>query len=110
MNFPTLASHNQEEAKSILSDDALPANALQRRVFLDVTLLNDYHGKVHTPRESLSQLLHSPLGVYIASISVAGEDLIVRFDIAASDVDFTLHMLISALPDAMIGRLLSRSV
>jgi len=82
----------------------------QQRVFLDVTLQSDCHGKPDTPRERLNQLLHSALGVYIVGTTVAGEDLVVRFDIAATDVDFTLHMLITALPDALIGRLLSRGV
>ncbi|WP_347555714.1 hypothetical protein [Robbsia sp. KACC 23696] len=86
------------------------AAVAQQRVFLDITLQSDCHGKAGSPRDRLSQLLHSALGVYIIGTSVAGENVVVRFDIAAADVDFTLHMLITALPGAMIGRLVSRGV
>jgi len=94
-----------------LTPVATPLDAVARqRVFLDITLQSDCHGKGGTPRDRLSQFLHSALGVYIIGTSVVGENVVVRFDIAATDVDFTLHMLITALPGATIGRLVSRGV
>lgn len=97
-------------SNAFMPQPASRAPSARQRVFLDVTLQSDCHGKPNTPRERLNQLLHSALGVYIVGTTVAGEDLVVRFDIAATDVDFTLHMLITALPDALIGRLLSRGI
>jgi hypothetical protein len=53
-------------------------------------------------------LLRSPLGVYVLDLTMHRECIRVRFDIAANDVDFTLHTLISDLPEAMIGPIETR--
>jgi hypothetical protein len=98
----------RRDTASLPPDRAARTTPFEQRVFLEVTLLSDGHGKPDTARAHLGRLLHSPLGVYIVGTSIAGEDIVVRFDIAASDVDFTLHTLIGVLPDAMIGRLHSR--
>ncbi|KAB0636177.1 hypothetical protein [Burkholderia latens] len=57
----------------------------------------------------LAALLHSPLGVYVASARVVHDVIHVRFDIAPDDLGFTLHMLIAQQADAVIGPVARRS-
>ncbi|MGH8778070.1 hypothetical protein [Paraburkholderia sp.] len=54
-------------------------------------------------RAHLTALLRSPLGVYVTRTDVSGENVRAQLDIAPEDLDFTLHMLVSILPDALIG-------
>ncbi|MFM0378052.1 hypothetical protein PQQ72_13680 [Paraburkholderia strydomiana] len=59
----------------------------------------------------LATLIHSPLGVYIrATTSTKRDEICVTLDIAREDLDFTLHTLISTLPEGTIGTLTTRGV
>ncbi|WP_322012002.1 hypothetical protein [Paraburkholderia sp. J12] len=55
------------------------------------------------PRANLATLLRSPLGVYVVHTEVFRESVRVRFDIAPEDLTFTLHTLLSIVPEATIG-------
>ena len=76
------------------------------RVLLPVILLRQSEDQ---SREQLRALLHSPLGVYVASTEVVRDQLHVLFDIAPDDLDFTMHTLIATLPQATIGPLKRRN-
>ena len=56
-------------------------------------------------RTHLATLLHSPLGVYVSRTNVLRDKICVHLNIAPDDLDFTLHTLITTLPEAMIGTL-----
>lgn len=56
-----------------------------------------------TPDAHLSALLQSPLGVHVIRTDVLRDSVHVALDIAPDDFDFTLHMLIMAVPEAVIG-------
>jgi len=70
------------------------------RLQLPVTLTADTGALAHA---RLAALLHSPLGVYVVSARTVRGVIHVHFDIAAEDLDFTLHMLIAQETDAVIG-------
>lgn len=53
----------------------------------------------------LRSLFHSVLGVYVVDSRIERGEIVVTFDIAIADIDFTLHNLIQDLPEAMIGPL-----
>jgi hypothetical protein len=56
--------------------------------------------------ELLATLIHSPLGVYMrATTTTKRDEICVLLDIAQEDLDFTLHTLISTLPEGTIGTL-----
>jgi hypothetical protein len=75
------------------------------RVLLPVTLRDEADNLAHT---QLVTLLHSPLGVYVVNMETVRDGVRVRFDIAADDLGFTLHTLISTLPEATIGAVMPR--
>ncbi|WP_347814192.1 hypothetical protein [Paraburkholderia sp. BL10I2N1] len=54
-------------------------------------------------RAQLRALLHSPLGVYVASTEIVRDEVRVQFDVALDDLGFTMHALIATLPQATIG-------
>ncbi|WP_230960612.1 hypothetical protein [Burkholderia pseudomultivorans] len=70
------------------------------RVLLPVTLSACSPRAAH---DRLAALLGSPLGVYVAGARTVRNAIHLRFDIAPEDLDFTLHMLIAQLADALIG-------
>jgi hypothetical protein len=72
------------------------------RALLPVTLIHDSE---QAARAQLKLLLHSPLGVYVVGTEVVREGVRVNFAIAPEDLDFTMHALIKALPQALIGSL-----
>lgn len=76
------------------------------RVLLPVILLRQSKDQ---SRAQLRALLHSPLGVYVASTELVRDEVRVQLDIAPEDLDFTMHTLIATLPQATIGRLKRRS-
>jgi hypothetical protein len=55
------------------------------------------------PRAHLATLLRSPLGVYVVHTEVLRESVRVRLNIAPEDLAFTLHTLLSIVPEATIG-------
>ena len=57
----------------------------------------------NTPDTHLSALLHSPLGVYVIQTEPLRDSVRVSLDIAPEDFNFTLHTLMTALPEATIG-------
>ncbi|WP_321869322.1 hypothetical protein [Burkholderia ubonensis] len=59
-------------------------------------------------RARLAALLHSPLGVYVASAHAVRNTIHLQFDIAPEDLDFTLHALIAMEADAVIGPVAQR--
>ncbi|QGZ59163.1 hypothetical protein [Paraburkholderia acidiphila] len=61
-------------------------------------------------RAHLAALLHSPLGVYVAQTAFVHGAMRVQLDIAPEDIDFTMHTLISSVPQATIGALRPRIV
>jgi hypothetical protein len=73
-----------------------------RRVLLPVTLTGNHQSDART---QLKTLLHSPIGVYAVSTEIIRDDVRVQFDIAPEDLGFTLHALMTSLPQAMIGPL-----
>jgi hypothetical protein len=77
------------------------------RVLLPVTLLRE---SADRSRAQLWALLHSPLGVYVASTEVVRDEIRVQLNIAPDDLDFTMHTLIATLPQAMIGPVKRRNV
>jgi len=76
------------------------------RVQMPVTLTGDSAAE---SRAHLKALLHSPLGVYVASTEVVRNQVRLQLDIALDDIDFTMHALITTLPQAMIGPLKRRN-
>jgi hypothetical protein len=54
-------------------------------------------------RANLAALFHSALGVYVSRTEAARDKVRVHFNIAAEDLDFALHTLITTLPEAIIG-------
>ncbi|KHK56535.1 hypothetical protein PI86_12740 [Burkholderia sp. A9] len=77
-----------------------PLSPPRPRLQLPVTLTADSLALAHA---RLAALLHSPLGVYVVSARTVRDVIHVQFDIAAADLDFTLHMLIAQQADAVIG-------
>lgn len=82
-----------------IPDAAPPAH---RRAVLCVTL-NDVEGGERDAR--LRAMFRSALGVYVLDWRIERRCVKIRFDIAADDVDFMMHMLIRDLPEATIGPL-----
>ncbi|MEX3936460.1 hypothetical protein AB4Y32_32600 [Paraburkholderia phymatum] len=74
----------------------LRAPRAQLEVFLTGT-------RPDTLRANLAILFHSPLGVYVSRTEAARNNICVQFNIAMEDIDFTLHTLITTLPEATIG-------
>ncbi|MGF6773438.1 hypothetical protein P3T18_005952 [Paraburkholderia sp. GAS199] len=91
-------------AQSVHRDNVIPFPAARAR--LPVTLP---HPLRDAPGAQLRALLHSPLGVYVASTKTVREGIRVELDIAPDDLDFTLHTLIATLPTALIGPLTRRA-
>jgi hypothetical protein len=77
-----------------------------RRAWLEVVLTAV---NADAARASLTTLLHSPLGVYVAQTALVRGAMRVQLDIAPEDIDFTLHTLMTTLPQATIGALLARN-
>ncbi|HGO6080995.1 hypothetical protein KDX27_25460 [Burkholderia cenocepacia] len=75
------------------------------RLQLPVTLTAGSAAAAHA---RLAALLHSPLGVYVVSARAVRNVIHVHFDIAAEDLDFTLHALIAQQVDAVIGPIARR--
>ena len=77
------------------------------RAWLEVVLdaNNEADARAH-----LAALLHSPLGVYVAQTAFVRGAMRVQLDIAPEDIDFTMHTLISSVPQATIGALRPRIV
>jgi hypothetical protein len=61
-----------------------------------------------TPAVHLTTLLQSPLGVYVIQTDVLRDSVRVALDIAPEDFDFTLHTLMTTLPEATIGSVARR--
>ncbi|WP_144108009.1 hypothetical protein [Paraburkholderia sp. BCC1886] len=55
-----------------------------------------------TSKEQIRSLFHSPVGVYVSHVRRERDCLRLEFDIAASDLDFTLRTLHAVLPEAAI--------
>jgi hypothetical protein len=53
-------------------------------------------------RDRIRRLFYSPLGVYVSQASREHDSLRVEFDVAATDLDFTIRTLRSVLPEAAI--------
>jgi flagella basal body P-ring formation protein FlgA len=56
-------------------------------------------------QSQIRSLFHSVLGVYVSDSRIERGEILVEFDIAVDDIDFTLHTLIRELPEAVIGPL-----
>jgi len=56
----------------------------------------------------LATLLHSPLGVYVTQTETLRDSVRVALDIAPEDFNFTLHTLITTVPEATIGAVTRR--
>jgi hypothetical protein len=78
-----------------------------RRVLLQVTLPRESEDESRT---QLKALFHSPVGVYVAGTKAVHDKIVVQFDIAPEDLDFTMHTVIVTLPEAMIGPVERRRV
>ncbi|HTH62679.1 MAG TPA: hypothetical protein VL689_21325 [Paraburkholderia sp.] len=63
----------------------------------------------NTPGNHLFTLLHSPLGVYVTHTDTLRDSVRVSLDIAPEDFDFTLHTLMTTLPEATIGSIVRRT-
>ncbi len=74
----------------------LRASRAQLEVFLTGT-------SPDTLRAHLATLFHSPLGVYVSRAEATRGKVCVHFNIATEDLHFTLHTLITTLPEATIG-------
>ncbi|MEA3118108.1 MAG: hypothetical protein QOI13_1378, partial [Paraburkholderia sp.] len=61
-------------------------------------------------RTQIKALFHSPVGVYVAGMKTLRDTVVVHFDIAPEDLDFTMHTVIATLPKAMIGPVERRRV
>ncbi len=70
------------------------------RVQLEVLLTGAHPDQLHA---NLATLYHSPLGVYVFHTDASRDALCVHFDLAPEDLDFTLHTLLTTLPEATIG-------
>ena len=77
------------------------------RAWLEVNLTANTE---EAARAHLAALLHSPLGVYVAQTAFVRGAMRVQLDIAPEDIDFTMHTLISSVPQATIGALRPRTV
>jgi 4-hydroxy-tetrahydrodipicolinate synthase len=86
------------DSGSLPGADVLPQRS--SRASLEVSLTGT---TPEAPRAHLATLLRSPLGVYISHTEVLHDSVRVRLDIAPEDLDFTLHMLQTTLPDTTIG-------
>ncbi|WP_258397407.1 hypothetical protein [Paraburkholderia unamae] len=75
------------------------------RAWLEVVLTAS---TADTARAHLATLLHSPLGVYVAQTGFERGVTRVLLDIAPEDIDFTLHTLMTTVPQAAIGALRER--
>jgi hypothetical protein len=76
------------------------------RVWLEVVLTAN---TADSARANLAALLHSPLGVYVAQTTIVRGATCVQLDIAPEDFAFTLHTLMSIVPQATIGTLCPRT-
>jgi hypothetical protein len=63
----------------------------------------------NTPTTHLLTLLHSPLGVYVVQTDTLRDSVRVSLDIAPEDFSFTLHTLMTTLPEATIGSIVRRT-
>jgi hypothetical protein len=72
------------------------------RVWLEVVLTAS---TADIARANLAALLHSSLGVYVAQTTFVRGATCVQLDIASEDFDFTLHTLMTIVPQATIGAL-----
>jgi hypothetical protein len=61
-------------------------------------------------RKHLVTLLHSPLGVYVSRTNASRNMVCVELKVAPEDLDFTLHTLITTLPEATIGPIKRRNM
>jgi hypothetical protein len=59
-------------------------------------------------RDRIRRLFYSPLGVYVNQASRQHDSLRVEFDVAATDLDFTIRTLRSVLPEAAIETIRAR--
>jgi hypothetical protein len=91
-------------ARPISRNNVIPFRA--PRVLLPVTFMGESSDATCA---QLRALLHSPLGVYVTKTERVRNAVRVQFDIAPDDLDFTLHTLLSTLPQATIGRLSRRT-
>ncbi|EPS1220925.1 hypothetical protein QZN01_17905 [Burkholderia cenocepacia] len=87
------------------SGHVVPFPPPRPRLQLPVTLTAGSAAAAHA---RLAALLHSPLGVYVVSARAVRNVIHVHFDIAAEDLDFTLHALIAQQVDAVIGPIARR--
>jgi hypothetical protein len=94
-------------AQPIPRNNVLPLPLPLRRVLLQITL--PHESEVES-RAQLKALFHSPVGVYVAGTKVVHDKVVVHFDIAPEDLDFTMHTVIVTLPEAMIGPVERRRV
>lgn len=82
-------------AANVTSPNVLPLRS--PRATLQVYLTG------RAPDAHLSQLLQSPLGVYVTHTEILRDGVKVYLDIAPEDFAFTLHALMNAVPEATIG-------
>jgi hypothetical protein len=88
-----------------VAQPALRSNVIpfpSQRISLPVSFVSESDDSA---RAQLRTLLHSSLGVYVTRTERVRDEQRVHFDIAPADLDFTLHTLISILPEATIGRI-----
>lgn len=93
----SVTSHDAPERRAKKS---LDSSSRSTRLLLEVIPGGD---KASGSKVHLIALLRSPLGVYVTHTDVSRERVSAQLDIAAEDLDFTLHMLVSILPGALIG-------
>ncbi|MGA7813982.1 hypothetical protein [Caballeronia sp.] len=59
-------------------------------------------------RDRIRRLFFSPLGVYVSQASREHDSFRVEFDVAATDLDFTIRTLHRVLPEAAIETIRAR--
>lgn len=63
----------------------------------------------HAPQAGLPTLMQSALGAHVSQTDVLRHSVRVVLDIAPEDLDFTLHVLMTTLPEATIGSVFRRA-
>jgi hypothetical protein len=91
--LPSASSSSRSTTTNVASN-VLPLRSPRATVQIHLT------GK--TPDLHLATLLHSPLGAYVTQTETLRDSVRVALDIAPEDFDFTLHTLMTTVPEATI--------
>ena len=91
-------------APAVQRNNVIPFPAARARLMVTLP-----HLSKEDSGAQLRTLFHSPLGVYVIGTETVRDEVRVQLDIAPDDLDFTLHTLISTLPQALIGPLTRRN-